>query len=78
MIRDRETSKMRNVTGIAIPLFEDQNLEDAFFRCIWLAAPSVPLEKQLEKGIEAFCLFFFEKRLILTFSDREFIGVKIR
>jgi hypothetical protein len=76
MMRERETNRIRNVTGIAIPLFESQKRAGTFFGRLRLAAPSFPLEKQLESGIEAFCLFFFEKRLILAFSGRDSFGQK--
>jgi len=61
-----------------MPFFESQNLEGAFFGCLRFVEPFIPLEKQLESVMEAFCLFLFEKRLILNFSGREFVSAKIR
>jgi len=71
MMNERETNKIRNVTGIAIPFLESKSLEDAFFRQFLFL-----LEKRVETRMEVFCSLFFEKRPILTFSGRDFFCVK--
>jgi len=70
MTKERETNNIKNVTGIAIPFFDNQNFENAFFKFPELAPFFSRLEEEIEDETEFFDPLFFKKRLILTFLLR--------
>jgi len=70
MMKERETNNIKNVTGIAIPFFDSQNFENAFFKFPELAPFFSRLEKEIEDATESFDLLFFKKRPISTFLLR--------